>query len=188
MPVLASEPAQFPDDLFGGASPGTSSGRAWWVMHTKPRQEKSLARQLLVGQIPFYLPLIGKRYRLRARTIKSFVPLFAGYLFVFADNEERIRVLSTHRVVRNLQVVNQEQLWSDLRQIHQLIAAGAPITPVDKLVPGTVAEIRSGPLAGLRGKIIRTMSGGRFVVEVDFIQRGASVLLEDFNLQHVADA
>ena len=32
---------------------------------------------------------------------------------------------------------------------------------------------RSGPLAGLKGKILRTASGRRFVVEVDFIQQGA---------------
>jgi len=43
-------------------------------------------------------------------------------------------------------------------------------------------EIQSGPLAGLRGKVLRSASGWRFVVTIDFIQQGASVLLDDFNL------
>ena len=76
-------------------------------------------------------------------------------------------------------------MWSDLRQINQLIASGAPITPEERLTPGVSVEIRSGPLAGLKGKILRTASGRRFVVEVDFIQQGASVLLEDYCLTTV---
>jgi hypothetical protein len=52
---------------------------------------------------------------------------------------------------------------------------------------GAVVDITSGPLEGLRGTIIRSASGRRFVVRVDFIQQGASVLLEDFALIPVRD-
>ena len=44
----------------------------------------------------------------------------------------------------------------------------------------------TGPLAGLKGKILETVSRRRFVVEVDFIQRGASVVLNDYVL-HTCD-
>ena len=71
----------------------------------------------------------------------------------------------------SLKVPDQERLWSDLRQIRQLIETGAPITPEDRLQTGMPVEIRSGPLTGLRGTIQRTASGRRFVVQVDFIQR-----------------
>ena len=37
--------------------------------------------------------------------------------------------------------------------------------------------------AGLKGKIIRVATGRRFVVQVDFIQQGASVVLDDFAVQ-----
>ena len=49
-------------------------------------------------------------------------------------------------------------------------------------------EIKSAPLAGLRGTILRTASGQRFVIQVNFIQRGASVLIDDFNLVRIADS
>src|SRR5207245_2119577 len=93
--------------------------------------------------------------------------------------------MSTRRVVSALSVVEQEGLWHNLCQVHRLITSGQPITPEDQLVPGNVVEIRSGPLAGLRGKILQRASRRRFVVEVDFIQRGASVLLDDFALVKV---
>jgi transcription antitermination factor NusG len=70
-----------------------------------------------------------------------------------------------------------------LLRLWRLLASGAPVTPEDRLVPGMTVEITRGPLAGLSGKIVRAASGRRFVVEVHFIQRGASVLLDDFALE-----
>jgi hypothetical protein len=52
-------------------------------------------------------------------------------------------------------------------------------------VAGATVEIRHGALAGLKGKIIRAASGNRFVVQIDFIQQGASVLLDGFCLEAV---
>ena len=59
---------------------------------------------------------------------------------------------------------------------------GASIALEDRMVPGALVEIQCGPLAGLRGKIVQETSCKRFVVEVDFIQRGASVLLDGYSL------
>ncbi len=182
MPVLPAEPHLFPDCLFDDVEPPEIRDRAWQVLHVFPRQEKTLARHLRQKSIPFYLPLIFHRFRLRARTMTSYLPLFPGYLFLLGTRDERLAAVSTHRVVRSLEVIDQEGLWHDLQQINRLIATGAPITPESRLGPGMPVEIRNGPLAGLRGKIIRRASGDRFVVQIDFIQKGASVLLEDFNL------
>ena len=187
MPILSAEPQFCPVDLFERGSEG-SLGRNWWVIHTKPRQEKSLARHLHAARIPFYLPLVSKRLRVRNRTLTSYTPLFPGYVFMLAVVEERIAAFSTNRIVRSIPVVDQQKLWRDLNQVQQLISTGAPITPEGRLAPGTVVDIRTGPLAGLRGKILKNATGRRFVVEVDFIQRGASIVLDDFTLVPVIDS
>jgi transcriptional antiterminator RfaH len=135
--------------------------------------------------MPFYLPLARRRLRIRGRAVTSFVPLFPGYLFLLGDRDERVAALATRRVVRALDVADQEGLWGDLRQVYRLIASGAPVAPEDRLVPGAAVEIHSGPLAGLRGVIVRAASGHRFVVQVDFIQRGASVLIDEATLTPV---
>jgi len=115
--------------------------------------------------------------------LTSHVPLFPSYLFLLANNAERVQALATGRVVKSLEVENQAELWRDLLQLWRLLVSGAPIAPEDRLAPGTTVEITCGPLKGLRGKIVRAASGRRFVVEVHFIQRGASVLLDDFALK-----
>ena len=185
MPILAREPDLFPDGLFDGLDSPESAERMWWVAHTRPRQEKSLARELLRGRIPYYLPQVDRRREISGRKFTSHVPLFAGYLFLFADREERVSALETQRIVRTLTAPDQEGLCRDLRQIEQLIASGAALTPEDRLKPGQKVEIRGGPLVGLRGTIVRGSSGRRFVVHVDFIQRGASVVVDDVLLVEI---
>ena len=186
MPVLPSEPSRFPDELFAEES-DVAVDRRWWVLHTRARQEKSLARQLHQARVPFFLPLISKRGLTRGRVFTSYMPLFPGYVFLLGQRDERLSALSTNRVVHSLEVVDQNKLWHDLTQVWRLIESGAPITPEDHLEPGVFVEIQHGALAGLKGRIIRAASGRRFVVEVDFIHRGASVMLDDFNLLPVDD-
>jgi transcription antitermination factor NusG len=179
MPILPLERDLYPEGLFAEKSRADNLARCWWVLHTKPRQEKSLARQLLASEVPFYLPLIPRRLFVRSRELTSHVPLFPGYLFLLGSGEERLAALSTNRVAGALQVPEQERLWHDLTQLQRLIQTGAPITPQERLAPGMIVEIRNGPLAGLKGKIVKASSRRHFVVEIDFIQRGASVVFED---------
>lgn len=181
MPILAAETDLYPENLLAEL-PAEVGDRAWWVLHTRPRQEKSLARQLLDQQVPFFLPLVPHRNRVRGRILTSHIPLFTSYVFLLANQQERLTALGTRRVVLSLKVPDQDRLWADLRQIRRLIETGAPITPEDRLQTGMQVEIRSGPLTGLKGTIQRTAAGRRFVVQVDFIQRGASVELDDFML------
>jgi transcriptional antiterminator RfaH len=183
MPILPPEPSSYPEDLLDAEREVIPAGQAWWVLHTRPRQEKSLARQLCEKGVSFYLPLYSRRSRIRGRIVTAQVPLFPGYVFLLGDREGYLAALKTNRVVRPLRVAGQEELWRDLRQVCRLLASGIPVTPEGRLVPGTLVEITSGPLAGLQGKIVGAASGKRFVVEVDFIQRGASVLVEDFTLR-----
>jgi transcription antitermination factor NusG len=188
MPILPTEPALFPPDLFSQAAEEHVRGREWHVLHVKPRQEKSLARDMHEQRRPFYLPLVHRRLMVGRRILQSHTPLFPGYVFLLGDRDEWLAALNTRRVVRTLRVSDQQELWHDLRQVFRLIASNAPVTPEERLVPGTPVEIRSGPLAGLCGVVVQTATGRRLWVRVNFIRRGASVLLDDCVLAPLARA
>jgi transcriptional antiterminator RfaH len=186
MPILPAEPAVFPDDLFEATSSADGADRRWWVLHTKPRQEKALSRRLFEQQLPYFLPLQRRRTLMRGRAMTSYAPLFPSYVFQFSNEQERGSALATGRVVQTLPVTDQQRLWTELNQIHRLLDSGRAVAAEQGLTPGALVEICSGPLTGLRGKILTTASGRRFVVQVDFIQRGASVLLEGCDLVELA--
>jgi transcriptional antiterminator RfaH len=146
MPVLPAETDVYPDDLLAPAAPLPLAGRVWYVLHTRPRQEKSLARVLLEQQVPFCLPQISRRRTSRGRTLTSFLPLFPGYVFLLANADERLAALKTQRVLKTLSVNDQELLWADLRQVRRLLASGEPVRAEERLEPGDAVEIQSGPL------------------------------------------
>lgn len=181
MPILAAEPDRYPPHLFDGGAPAQRvvAGRSWHVLHAKPRQEKSLARYLNSAGVGYYLPTVPRRCRTQGRTLIAHAPLFPGYLFLYADGDERLTALTSNRVVHALSVHDQAGLWGDLRQIERLLGAGLAVSTESRLAPGTPVEITTGPLAGLYGTVVRCGAVRRFVVRVDFIQQGASVLLED---------
>ena len=184
MPILASEISLFPDhllDIDGDAEPQ----RRWWALYTQSRQEKAVSRRLLSCGVPFYLPLIAKDHLIRGRRVCSYVPLFAGYVFLFGSEDERNAALTTNRVSRILQVEDQSQLRDNLRQIRRLIAAGAPLTVEERLSPGQRVRVTAGALQGLEGVVLTRRGKSRILVAIDFLQRGVSVAMESFLLEPI---
>src|SRR5205823_5383416 len=115
MPILAKEPSLFPENLL--ESPDFQQiKRECMVLYTKPRQEKSLARELLRREVSFYLPLVKKTMEYGHRRVVSFTPLFGGYVFMHGSESERLISLGTNRILRVLPVSDAEGFISDLRQ------------------------------------------------------------------------
>ncbi|HTM54638.1 MAG TPA: transcription termination/antitermination NusG family protein [Pirellulales bacterium] len=180
MPILPSEPDLHPAELFDQPD-GQSS---WWAMYTLARREKELMRRLRIVDIPYYGPLVHKRSRSPGgRVRESYVPLFASYVFVRASEEQRQQALATGCVSRVLQVANGEQLVHDLRQIRRLIELDAPLTIESRIEPGQRVRVRSGLMTGLEGTVVKRRGRDWLVVAVEFLQQGASVLLEDFQVE-----
>jgi transcriptional antiterminator RfaH len=180
MPILDREVSLFPDELL--ESPEfleTSVDRRWWAIYTKPRQEKALARELLNSQVPFFLPLITKRVIYRGRRVESELPLFSGYLFLFGDDDERLRTICTNRVSQLVSVHDAPGLVSDLRSVHRLIQSKAALNIENQLKPGRLVRVTSGPFMGMEGTIEACKSGYRLVVGVQLLQRGVSLEIDD---------
>jgi transcriptional antiterminator RfaH len=182
MPLLPKEPCVFPDHVLEprATPPGDCH---WWVLHTRPRAEKALARKVLRLELGFFLPLYERRWRSRGRLLCSQVPLFPGYLFLHGDGEARRLALETNLVANCLPVADQEQLRHDLHGVYQLMTSGAPLCPEARLQPGTRVEIIGGPLTGVEGTVLRAGTRLRFFVEVKFLQRGVSAEVEGWMIR-----
>ena len=87
-----------PDEMQTASADEPACNRRWWLAYTKPRHEKAVAERLFAREISYYLPLVEKKSLSKGRTRVSAVPLFPGYIFIFADIEERITVLQTNRI------------------------------------------------------------------------------------------
>ena len=186
MPILAREPDVYPEGLLDRPEVGCESTRRWHVVHTRPRQEKTLARQLRSLRIAHYLPQTERKFRSpNGRRRVSFVPLFTGYLFLYGDGHERLQAYQTHSAAQVLDVPDGAELTFDLRQISRLTIIGQPLTPVARLQPGTRVRITGGPFESFEGRILKKRAGDRLLVVVNYLQQGVTVELDDYELEEL---
>jgi transcriptional antiterminator RfaH len=187
MPILNAEPDLYPDNLLEREHWPTDGDQCWWALYTRSRCEKELMRRLRVMDIPYYGPVIEKRGRTpKGRINTSYVPLFANYVFLYGDPTQRYAALTTNCVSRDLVVVESEQLVTDLRQLRRLIQSGLPITAEAKLEPGAKVRMRSGPLVGQEGIVLRRHGETRLLVAVKFLQQGATVQIDECDLERLS--
>jgi transcription antitermination factor NusG len=140
---------------------------------------------LLKYEIPFYLPQIKNTTMVGGRRRTAFMPLFTGYVFMLADEAERVRGLTTNRISRILPVEDHEQLIEDLRQIKRLIESDAPLTIERRLAPGQKVRIKQGAMMGLEGTVLVRRGETRLLVAVNFLQQGASIEVQDYLLERL---
>jgi len=150
----------------------------WWVAHTKSRNEKALANDLVRKNISYFLPMRWKMTVRNRRKFRSLLPLFSGYLFFCGDERQRIELLKTNRVANLLEVKDQEKLLVELLQIEQAVEAGANLTPHKYITTGQRCRVLAGSLSGLQGIVIRTKTTARLVLQVDMLGQAASVEID----------
>lgn len=150
----------------------------WWVAHTKSRNEKALAQDLIRKGISYFLPMHRKVSRQGGRTVKSLLPLFSGYLFFCGSENQRLEALRTNRVANLIEVKDQQRLIEELLKIEQAIRTGAVLSPHKYIKEGQLCRVVAGPLAGLQGIVIKTPAVTRLVLQVDMLGQAASVEMD----------
>jgi hypothetical protein len=184
MPILNHEKDIYPDDLLSNQEILDCQERVWWVLYTISRREKELSRRLSARQIPFYAPVIAKRYRSpQGRLRTSYIPLFPNYVFLFGTEDDRIEALATQCISRCQSVIDRELFVRDLKQIHSLISTGVPLTPESKLEKGDRVRVKSGPFQGYQGVVMRREGKTRLLLALEFLQQGVSIELDQALLE-----
>ena len=150
----------------------------WWVAHTKSRNEKALAQDLVAKNISYFLPMTWKVQRRSHRTFRSLLPLFSGYLFFCGQEAERVELLRTNRVANVIEVKDQEKLLGELMQFERALRAGAPLTPYKYIKAGQRCRVIAGPLLGLEGIVIQIKSVARLILQIDMLGQAASVEID----------
>ena len=164
----------------------------WRVAHTKSRNEKALAQDLIRKHISYFLPMSWRVRRRNRRTIRSLLPLFGGYLFFCGEESQRIELWRTNRIANIIEVKDQQRLLDELLQIEQALRAGAPLAPHKYIKVGQRCRVIAGPLADLQGIVVgvpkrkkerpgepvKTKNITRLVLQIDMLGQAASVEID----------
>jgi len=156
----------------------------WYAAYTLPRHEKAVAEQLGIRQVETYLPLYLSARRWAGRRASVLLPLFPGYVFVRISLSERTRVLDYPSVLRLVTFNGKPAPLPDgeIERLRATLKLGKA-EPFPYLVPGKRIRIKSGPLAGLEGIIVRRKGKMRLAVSIDAIQRSVIFDLDASDLE-----
>jgi transcription antitermination factor NusG len=167
-----------------------NKARSWFAVHTASNHEKSVAQRLRAKDVETFLPLYSVTKRWKNRTkVKVELPLFAGYVFARISPSEKLRVIEVPMVYSivgtkgnptALPEAEIESLRSGLvcRQAY----------PFPCVHVGNRVRIRSGPLAGLEGTVVRLYGGFSVVLTIEMIQKSVAVHVEADELEPCPEA
>ena len=150
----------------------------WWLVHTKPRNEKALARDLNRMGINHFLPQAVTHRRVGKQVTATELPLFPSYLFLCGADEDRYATLRTGRTVRVLRVPDQNRLRDELAHIERMTSSGAPLDVYPGIRTGRRCRVSRGSLEGLEGVVLRRGGRCRVYVAVDILGQSAEVEID----------
>ncbi len=142
----------------------------WYAVYTKSRTEKKVLSELEFLGVDAYLPLTKKLRQWSDRKKWVEVPLIPGYVFVCITRKEYDKVLQIQGVVTYVRFEGQAAIIPN-NQIdiikRMLLETDLNIEVIQKKpAVGECIEVISGPLIGLKGKLLLYQGKKRVIVEI----------------------
>ena len=174
---------------FAATSPSVEpSGTHWYALYTAPRHEKQVADRITQQGISCFLPLYRSVRRWKDRRKELSLVLFPGYVFVRMQLENRLRVLQLPGAVRLVSFNGQPAALpeQEIENLRSRLPDSGNVEPHPYLSAGRHVRVRSGPLQGLEGIIVRTKDRCRIVLSIHLIMRSLAVEVDDGDLEFIA--
>mgnify|MGYP001290723188 CR=1 FL=1 len=133
----------------------------WYVVSTKPHQERQAELRIAQWGIECFLPLL-KVNKIIRRTRKTVIePLFPGYLFARFYLDKHCRAVSYATGVRKIVEFGSGPVEVDTTMIDAIkerLNDGYVTLMSVRPMQGQVVRIKGGPLAGLEAVFVRQMT------------------------------
>jgi transcriptional antiterminator RfaH len=147
----------------------------WYLLYTKPRQEKKVHVQLGEMNIHSFLPTTKKLRSWHDRKKLVEEPLFPSYVFIYLKDMENYYngvdaegALSYVRMGKDIVKVN-EFVVNDIRMLAE---KGSDIeVSTENIVAGQKLTIQHGPFTGFTGEVVEVRGSQKILIRVELLQR-----------------
>lgn len=151
----------------------------WYALSTRSRHEKLVRDRLAAIGVEPFLPMTRKLSQWSDRKVWTETPLFAGYCFARFSLVRTHPVVQTPGIVRIVGSVMPEPIPDEeMAAIKTLVDSQRPTESQDYLTEGALVEVVRGPLAGLRGQLIRRSGQDCIVIRIHLIQQAVTVHID----------
>lgn len=132
------------------------TAKNWYVIYTKPRNEKKVAERLSISGFETYCPLVKTLKVWSDRKKKVSMPMFPSYVFIRITEKERYEVLKDPGVMNFVFWLGKPAVVRDIEiEAIREIAEYSEDVEVSRLQleKGQLLKISDGPFKGLTGKV-----------------------------------
>lgn len=160
-------------------------GKHWYAVYTRAQHQEQVARQMGRREVESFLPLYESVRRWKDRRVVLNLPLFPSYVFVHLDLADRLKVLQIPGVVNLVAFGGIPCPIPDveIEALQSCLACGVRMQPHPYLTVGRRVQVKSGPLAGLEGIVVRRKTGYRLVLSIDSISSSVWVELDAVDVE-----
>jgi len=150
-----------------------STDKYWFALYTKPRNEFKAEQQLTTVDITNYLPTVTLLKQWSDRKKKVTEPLLRGYIFIYANEEERLISLEQQSIVRCVFDVGRPARIPDwqINNLRTMLETKADVIVHNGIVPGAKVIIKDGPFDGIIGTVVQGETGKSISVAIHLLNR-----------------
>ena len=152
----------------------------WFALYIKPKHEFKSHAHIEAAGIEAFLPTVKmkKKWSDRIKTVTE--PLFKGYLFIYADEKERLNALTATGVVNTVSFQGKPAAipgWQ-IDNLKKMLEHPEDLIISDRIPAGTLVKVTTPPFAGLTGIVEEQSNSERYIsVSIEIINRTVSVKL-----------
>lgn len=155
----------------------------WYALQVRPRSERTVCAILRNKGFAPFVPTCGAGAEAKV--------MFPGYLLCRLDLTARLLPLFTtpgfHRLVGagHTPIALGEE---EVERIRQVMTCGLAMRAWPRIEPGEEVEVRSGPLAGMRGVMLSVRRRDHLIVSVQLLQRSVAVELDSSSVRPLSSS
>lgn len=162
--------------------------QCWLCLQVRSGWEFRSALGLKERGYEHFIPTFKQKREWSDRTKIVEVPLFTGYVFLRFDARNDHSVVTVPGVIRFVGTGKMPTPIdnAEIEALQLTTRAGLTCGPCAFLAVGQEVEIRLGPLASLRGKIVRFKNKQRLILSVNLIQKSVFVEIDGYEVTPVS--
>jgi len=160
----------------------------WYAIHTRHQHEKMVAQTLTTKGFETFLPLYATTHSWKDRIKALSLPLFPCYVFLKGGIERRLQIVTTPGIHGLVSCGGQPAEIPDIEieAIQRVVESGAQIEAHPFLKCGALVRIKSGPLEGIQGILVRKKNISRLVLSVEMLGKAAAIEVDSFQVEPVS--
>ena len=157
----------------------------WYAAYTRANHERRVADQLAERGVEHFLPQYESVRKWKDRKVRLQMPLFPGYIFVHLALQNRLNVLQVPGVACLVGFAGRPAAVpeEEFAKIRGFLKQGLRAEPHPYLKAGRRVRVRSGPLEGMEGIVLRRKNGCRLVISLELIQRAMAVDVDSADVE-----